>query len=53
MFGVVTPIPGLPPFGHSVNGIGGVVIAAGGKSSLREGGAFGSAGAASLPISNL
>jgi hypothetical protein len=23
-FGLVTPIAGLPPYGHSVNGIGGV-----------------------------
>ena len=51
-FGRVTPMAVLPPYGHSVNGIGGVVCGAFDQSASVDGGALGSVGALSRPHSS-
>ena len=53
-FGRVVPMFTVPPYGHSVNGIGGLDCGVGGQtaSERRPGGAEGSEGATPLPHSS-
>jgi hypothetical protein len=51
-FGRVTPMAVVPPYGHSVKGIGGVDCGVVGQQSRRDGGALGSDGGPSWPHSS-
>ncbi len=52
-FGRLTPSVVVPPYGHSLNGIGGVVSGVARHPAMRPGGAMGSTGALSMPQSSL